>query len=256
MPLTSYPFESYSWSYQGIDFAGIPITQELANQMYEDGIRFVGRYLFSIRYPQGKGITAEEAQYYLNAGIRIFLYYEVNSTDALGGYEAGYQNGLACLIECTDLSVPQGTQIYCCCDMGVTDEQASGVVMDYLSGFADALPNYNVGIYGGLNVIEEAYISFPNAYRCQAGAWGVQEFSPINVRQWLIATNNSAASDGYINIQNISIDANGYATWRNYSVDLVSADTLDNMWGDDSPTPPAPTPTTHKMPLWMYLKIM
>lgn len=257
MAFYNYPFPSCSWDYQGIDFAYIPVTQELANQMYADGIRFVGRYLYHDRYPIGKGISAQEVQYYLNANIRIFLYYEVNTTDALGGYDSGYNNGLAALAEATDLGVPAGTQIYCCCDTSVTAEQATSVVMQYLEGFAAALPDYNTGIYGGSLVVEACHSQYPLRYRCQAGAWGSQEYSPIDVRQWLVATNRQAMNDGYIRIQNVILDSNGYATWRGYSVDLCSAESLENMWGDDSPTPPTPTPAeSDKMPLWFYLKLI
>lgn len=255
MALYSYPYPSYNWAYQGVDYAGIAnLSQQLANDMYADGIRFVGRYLYQAKYPNGKGITAQEAQYYLNAGIKIFLYYEVDTTDALGGYARGVQNGQACLVEANALSVPNGTQIYCCCDTTVTEQQAQGVVMDYLRGFAEQLPNYNVGIYGGTWVTLACYNESPSYYRCQAGAWGNEEFSPIDVRQWLIAYNRQAMNDGRINIQNITIDSNGYAAWRGNPVDLCSAPDLENMWGDDTPTPPTPTGDT-KMPIWMYLKL-
>ena len=116
MSLHNYPYPSYSWAYQGVDFAYIPVTQQLANAMYDDGLRIVGRYLYADRYPNGKGITADEIQYYLNAGISIYFYYEVDSQDALGGYQRGYDNGIDCRAECTDLNVPQGTMSYCCCD--------------------------------------------------------------------------------------------------------------------------------------------
>ena len=253
MAIYNYPYPSYDWQYQGIDFAYIPVTQALANQMYQDGIRIVGRYLYASRYPNGKGISAQEAQYYLDAGIALFFYYEVDTSDALNGYSRGATNGQACLTECWDLNVPQGTQIYCACDTSVTDAQATGVVMDYLHGFSDQLPNYHTGIYGGQNVMNACYSVYPANYRCQAGAWGNQEFEPINVRQWLISNNNRALSDGKIRIDNITIDSNGYASWRGYNVDLVSANRIANMWYSGSPVPPTPEPSS-KMPIWFYLK--
>ncbi|MBO7731197.1 MAG: DUF1906 domain-containing protein [Methanobrevibacter sp.] len=273
MAFTNYPYPSLSWDFQGIDFAMMPVTQTLAINMYNDGIRFVGRYLFSSHYPNGKGITRQEALYYINAGLKIFLYYEVNSTDALGGYSAGLQNGTACLAEAQSIGVPYGTPIYCCCDTGVTDSQASGVVMNYLDGFRDAFayqyfnPDtqeyeteyyYKAGIYGGSNVMSACYNSFPDDFRCQAGAWGDREFTPIDIRQWYIDYNKQAATDEYIRIKNIAIDSSGYATWRGYSVDLCSANDITQMWGDDSPTPtptpPTPQPTETSMPIWFYLK--
>lgn len=254
MAVYSYPYPSYSWQYQGLDYWGMSgISQQLANDMYSDGVRFVGRYLYADKYPNGKGITAQEAQFYLNAGIRIFFFYEVNESDALGGYQRGRENGLACLQEALDLNVPDGTQIYCCCDTGVTDTQANGVVMQYLDGFREALSTYNTGIYGGQNVVTACYNTYPNNYRCQAGAMGFQEFAPINVRQWMISYNRQAQADGYIGIQNVVIDSDGYATWRGHSVDLLSADSLANMWGS-SPVPPTPT-GDDSMPLWFYLKL-
>lgn len=271
MSVYDYPYPSLSWDYQGIDFAGLPITQALANEMYNDGIRIVGRYLYSIHYPQGKGISAQEAQYYINAGISIFLYYEINTNDALGGFSLGLRKGMDCKAEAESIGVPHGTCIYCCCDMAVTDNQANGVVMEYLEGFKDAFQYeeidpvtgqiivkyyYEIGIYGGQNVMNACYNTFPEALRCQAGAWGNKEFSPINIRQWYISYNRTAADDGKIRIANIDIDANGYAKWRNYNVDLVSANDLSYFWGTQTPTPtpPSPQPVATNMPIWFYLK--
>lgn len=253
MALHSYPYPSLTWQYQGIDFFGMgTITQQLAEDMYADGIRFVGRYLYASQYPNGKGISANEAQIYLDAGLKIFLYYEDTTSDALGGYNAGYQNGQAALAQATALNVPQGTQIYCCCDTDVTESQAQGVVMDYLEGFADALPDYNTGIYGGVEVMKACFNAFPANLRCQAGAWGAQEFDPIDLRQWLIGSLPSAIQDGYVNIQNITLDANGYPLWRGHSVDICSAPSLDYMWGGTTPPPPV---SDEKMPIWFYLKL-
>ena len=263
MGFSDYPYPSYNWDYQGIDFAGIPITQALADQMYNDGIRFVGRYLFSRQYPSGKGITAQEAQYYINAGLKIFLYYEVDTTDVFGGYNGGYQNGQTAFNLAVQAGVPQDTQIFCCCDTGVTNAQAQGIVMQYLAGFADAIQGYTPGIYGGANVMDACYSQFPNYSRVQAGAWGMQEFDPINIRQWLIGYNNRALNDGKIRISNITIDRDGYAKWNGHNVDILSANSLANMWGDSSPTPPTPpTPPSPpvppvedtSMPIWFYLK--
>lgn len=278
MAFIEYPYPSLRWDYQGIDFAIMPVTQNLADDMYNDGIRFVGRYLYHQHYPSGKGITTQEAQYYLNAGIAIFFYYEVNSNDALGGYSRGVQNGTACLTEAQSIGVSYGTEIYCCCDMGVTDAQANGVVMQYLDGFKSAFeyqvydPDtqswhteyyYNIGIYGGSNVIQAAHSNSPDYFLCQAGAWGDKEFSPLDIRQWYINYNRTAANEGRIRLQNIAINSNGYATWRGYSVDLCSARNLTYFWKDvpptPTPTPPTPTPPTPQdtpadMPIWFYLK--
>lgn len=252
MAFVSYPFPSLSWEYQGLDYAGIPnMTQAIANQMYSDGVRFVGRYLFSPQYPNGKGLSAAEAEFYLNAGIKIFLYYELASTDAISGYDRGVELGDIANSEAEAINVPPGTPIYCCCDMGVTDAQANGVVMQYLQGFASQLPDYNVGIYGGANVMQACYNLNPDYYRVQAGAWGNQEWSELNVRQWLIGTNRQAEADGYIKIDNIVLDNQGYATWRGYAVDLCSAPNLNNMWGGSQPPPSDRT----GMPIWMYLRL-
>lgn len=245
----NYPFPSYSWPYQGVDFASIQSMSDiLAEQMYSDGIRFVGRYLYSSQFPNGKGISRAEAEIYLRAGIAIFLYYEVNTDDALGGWERGVTNGRNAYAIALALSVPKGTPIICCCDTSVTDAQASGVVMDYLMGFASEMPGYIIGIYGGLNVVHACYNAHPDFWRVQAGAWGAQEFSELNVRQWYIPRNAQALSDGYVRIANVTLDSTGYAKWNGNSVDLLSAPSLENMWGGTGPT------KKDKMPLWFYLK--
>lgn len=259
-----YPYPSYNWDYQGVDYAFPPsgFNQAYADQMYADGIRFVGRYLF----PSGKGLTLAEAQCYLNAGIRIFLYYEYSVNDALGGYSQGYQNGLAARTEAIAIGVPAGTQVYCCCDTGVTNAQAQGVVMDYLEGFYDAMSDFSVGIYGMLNVMEACYNTYPSFYRVQMGSLS-EEFSPIDIKQWSLAKNNAAMNDNYIRISEVSIASNGYAYYRGHNVDLLSTNSLENMWSNDSPAPPEPTPPpppdippvpipgfSENMPIWFYLK--
>ena len=253
----NYPFPSYSWQYQGVDYAMINgMDSTMAAQLFTDGARFVGRYLWHVKYPYGKGLSAAEAQWYFDAGLRIFLYYEALASDALGGYDQGNTNGINALTELALLNVPAGVMVCCCCDTAVTDAQAAGVVMDYIRGFRAQLEpaGYRVAIYGGQNVMAAAAQYQPNVYRCQAGAWGYQEFDPIDVRQWLIAYNGNAQRDGFVRIQNINI-SNGYAFWRNYNVDLCSAPDLTYMWGDGSPVPPSPGPVTPEMPFWMWLKI-
>lgn len=265
MAFDPYPFPSYTWDYQGFDFAGMAgLDASLAQAMYDDGVRVVGRYLFGQQYPNGKGLSAAEAQLYLNAGISIFLYYEVNSNDALGGQARGEQLGQQALAQAAALGVPQGTPIICCCDTGVTDAQANGVVMQFLQGFASQLPDYRIGIYGGANVMQACYNTDPDYWRVQAGAWGADEFSDIDVRQWLLAKNGAAIRDGYCRISNITIQG-GYAYWRGRNVDLISAVSLEFMWNPGStPTPPSPTPPppppvppveSDKMPIWFYLKL-
>lgn len=252
MAFISYPFPSYQWAYQGFDFAGITnLDASVVQQMADDGVTFVGRYLFSPQYPNGKGLSATEAQWYLDAGIRIFLYYELQSTDAISGYDRGVELGAIALSEAQVLNVPHGTPIICCCDMGVTDAQANGVVMQYLQGFASQLPDYNVGIYGGANVMQACYNLNPDYYRVQAGAWGNQEFSDLFVRQWFVSTNPQAIQDGYCHIQGVTLDQQGYALWRGNPVDLLSTPNLDNMWGDGQPSPTA----KKGMPFFMYLKL-
>lgn len=243
-----YPYPSYEWEFQGVDFASMgTMTPQIAEQMAIDGISFVGRYLFAERIPFGKGITAEEAQMYLDHGIAIFLYYEVNTDDALNGYNRGVYNGERCLEQAIDVGVPENTLIFCACDTAVSLDQANGIVMEYLEGFNDGLgPGYSVGIYGGANVVQAAYNN--GFYNCQAGAWGDLEFEPINVRQWYISYNNAANRDGYLKLKNIEIDTNGYAQWNGFAVDLCSAPDTAGMWGG------GPRKKKHKMPIWLSQK--
>lgn len=268
MSTSPYPYSSYSWDYQGFDFWGMSgLDATLAQEMYDDGVRFVGRYLFGQQYPNGKGLSAAEAQCYLDAGISIFLYYEVNTSDALGGRTKGEELGAQALIQAAALGVPLGTPIICCCDTGVTDAQANGVVMQFLQGFASQLPDYRIGIYGGTNVMQACYNLNPDYWRVQAGAvgWGANEFDDLNVRQWAWGWNRTAVNDGYCRISNITINRDGSASWRGRSVDILSAPTLVNMWGPgSSPTPPSPTPPppppvppveSDNMPIWFYLKL-
>lgn len=249
MAFHEYPYPCYDWEYQGVDFAIFnDMSAELAYQMADDGIAFVGRYLWPDAMPNGKGLSKEEMQLYYDAGIAVYCYFEINIDDALQGFDHGVNVGEWAKDLAEEIELPENTMIFCCCDTAVDLDTADGVVMDYLRGFAQGLTEkYSAGIYGGANVMQACYNADPAFVRCQAGAWGDLEFDPINVRQWYINRNHDAYHR-FLKLHNITLDENGYAQWRGHSVDLCSAPSLDGMAGG--------TKKPRPMPLWYVGRIL
>ena len=171
----------------------------------------------------------------------------------MGGQARGEQLGQQALAQAAALGVPIGTPIICCCDTGVTDAQANGVVMQFLQGFASQLPDYRIGIYGGANVMQACYNMNPDYWRVQAGAWGADEFSDINVRQWLLSKNSAAINDGYCRIYDL------YTMALKFEGEYKNGKKNGKGKEPPGPTPPPPPPIppveSNNMPIWFYLKL-
>lgn len=258
MARIAYPYPSLTqWDYQGFDSSSPYFTDAQMAQMAADGVRVFGRYL----YDGDKGCTRAEALRWLNHGIALYFYYEVNTTDAVQGYAHGYELGRACQAQIQAVGVPDNTMIFCCCDRDVTDTTARGAVVEFYRGFKAAIPYHSVGIYGGLNVMEAVKAADSGAWLCQAGAWGFEEFDRIDCRQWLISRNSQAYTPNnlnYLRIQGVTVGAGQtpdlmWAYWRGNSVDLVSVPSLEYCWRNASqprPTPytPPPAPPSQASP--------
>lgn len=165
---------------QGIDCA-TPLTPELAAKFRADGCEFVCRYLV----PNGwKALTRAEAEAISRAGMKVVSVFETSADRALGGYEAGLQDGTTALEVASKVGQPLGSCIYFAVDFEATLAQM-WTVIDYFRGCREATTGYSIGAYGSYDVM----IALGNAGACdkywQTYAWsGNRRADFINLFQW------------------------------------------------------------------------
>lgn len=117
------------------------------------GCAVVSRYLSQPGWP--KNLTAPEAQELRAAGIPILLNYETDATFMLGGYAAGVTCARSARQQATALGAPNSTRIYYSADFDASPSQTS-IVIAFLNGAASVDGASNVGVYGGLGVVQSA----------------------------------------------------------------------------------------------------
>lgn len=134
---------------KGFDCA-TPLTRASAAAFARDGYRFVCRYLV----PTGwKRLTKEEADILSEAGLQIVSVFERKADRALGGREAGLQDGALAVRTAREVGQPEGSAIYFAVDFDANAAQMP-VVLDYIRAASEATPGYATGVYGSYAVIE------------------------------------------------------------------------------------------------------
>lgn len=131
------------------------LTEAKAKTLYDNGYRYVGRYLTGT-YNGGisKAITREEAQIIFDAGLRFFPIYQTSAnyleyfTPQQGAIDAQKATNAA-----TALGVPENTIIYFAVDFDCLDYQITDNVIPYFKRVHEEMADsgYRVGIYGTRN---------------------------------------------------------------------------------------------------------
>ncbi len=117
------------------------------------GAAVVSRYLSQPGWP--KNLTSAEAAELRAAGIPILLNYETDATFMLGGYAAGVTCARSARQQATALGAPGNARIYYSADFDASPSQTS-IVVAFLNGAASVDGASNVGVYGGLRVVQAA----------------------------------------------------------------------------------------------------
>src|SRR5258706_14278809 len=106
---------------QGVDYSyGRPNL----DQLWNGGYRFVSRYLSWINPTTvGKVINKAEATALLDHGFKVFLNWEYDARDALGGGSAGSQHATEAVNQAKNLGYPKGATLYFSVDFDVTPAQ-------------------------------------------------------------------------------------------------------------------------------------
>ncbi|EGW36447.1 DUF1906 domain-containing protein, partial [Desulfosporosinus sp. OT] len=135
----------------GIDCA-TKLTVSSAQALNKAGILSVGRYLGRNSW---KGLTLDEVKAIHDAGMSIFLIWELAPTKRdYFTYTKGVSDAAAAIVEAKYLGAPDGVAIYFTVDY---DAQASDMsaIKDYFQGVKDGLGGkYLMGVYGSYAVMQ------------------------------------------------------------------------------------------------------
>lgn len=127
------------------------VTQARAKTLYDQGYRYIGRYLTG----SSKAITRDEAQTIFAAGLRFFPIYQ-SSGNKIEYFtsQQGTEDAEAAIKAATALGLPKGTIIYFAVDCDATDSQISSRIIPYFEKVNEtiSLSSYKTGIYGTRNV--------------------------------------------------------------------------------------------------------
>lgn len=131
------------------------LTAVQAQSLYNDGIRYIGRYLTKVSGGFDKNLTEQEISNIQNTGLKIFPLFQENNASATDfTYRTGYDSWNKAVKAATKLRIPSCT-IYFCVDFDATEAQAKGTVKQYFQGINDAKKAnssiYKVGIYSARN---------------------------------------------------------------------------------------------------------
>ena len=131
------------------------LTQAKAKTLYDNGYRYVGRYLTGT-YNGGisKAITKQEAEIIFDAGLRFFPIYQTSAnyleyfTSQQGATDAQNARKAA-----TALGLPKNTIIYFAVDFDCLDYQITDNIIPYFKSVYEEMidSDYKVGIYGTRN---------------------------------------------------------------------------------------------------------
>lgn len=163
-------------SLHGIDYSfSRPSPALLASR----GVKHVGRYL----HDSSKGLTRSEYDGLRAAGINVWLIFERDGKELLGGFSAG--------VECANIAEGQRNSlglpaqpIYFNVDYDAPDSDMPKI-LDALAGVASVIGAGRVGLYGSYRVIKAAFDAGKIAWGFQTYAWSAGQWEArAQLQQW------------------------------------------------------------------------
>lgn len=131
------------------------LTATTAKTLYDNGYRYVGRYLTKVPGGLDKDITLEEAQIILDAGLNFFpIYQTVGTKKEYFTAEQGASDANAAIEAARKLGVPNGTIIYFAVDFDAVDTDITNYILPYFAKVHETMEKsiYKTGVYGVRNV--------------------------------------------------------------------------------------------------------
>jgi hypothetical protein len=166
---------------KGFDCA-TPLTTASAAAFKANGYEYVCRYLVPTANAW-KALTKVEAEIIQAAGMKIVSVFETTADRALGGREAGLQDGAIALKCAADVGQPEGSSIYAAVDFAPTPKQMQTVI-DYIRGFNEATPAYSTGVYGSFDVINAVKGAGAASHFWQTYAWSNGQLADCQIFQY------------------------------------------------------------------------
>jgi hypothetical protein len=151
--------------------------------MAKAGIKFACRYVGG--GSADKHLTATERDALHAAGIAIVANFESTQSRALGGFQAGSDDGDLADRAMRELGFPPTLPCYFSVDFDATDRQLP-IVADYFRGVATQLPLARIGVYGGINTVNYLAGHQLARYFWQTYAWSHGRWAGVNhIQQYL-----------------------------------------------------------------------
>ncbi|WNR47032.1 glycoside hydrolase domain-containing protein [Paenibacillus roseipurpureus] len=159
-----------------------PLTAQKATAFASNGYQFVARYLVPSGY---KALTKQEAIAISAAGMNVVSVYETIANRALGGRDAGLEDGAIALQVASQVGQPEGSCIYFAVDFDATPSQMAAVIA-YIQGASEATPTFTTGVYGSYAVMEAVRAAGACSHFWQTYAWSAGKKSTfIQIYQYL-----------------------------------------------------------------------
>lgn len=223
------------------------LTAAKAKTLYDNGYRYVGRYLTKVPGGLDKDITREEAQIIFDAGLRFFPIYQTLGTKAEYFTEAqGTADAYAAIEAAQKLGIPRGTIIYFAVDFDAMDSDVSKIVIPYFAKIHEVMKDsiYKTGIYSARNtctrVSNKGYVCSSFVSDLSAGYsgnlgftmptnWAFDQFDTVSIGEGAAA---------------ISIDKDGFSG-RDLGVDELDSIYNSYIQGSDFESGTSGTDTVH-----------
>lgn len=137
------------------------LTSAAAKALYQNGYRYVGRYLSgtagSGATERPKNLTRNELSAIFSAGLRVFALFQEGAVTPTKFTQAkGQSDGVKAIATAISLGIPSGEIIYFAIDYDMTDDDITNYAIPYFNGIRTAFSMYSTkyryGVYGARNL--------------------------------------------------------------------------------------------------------
>ncbi len=225
------------------------LTAAKAKTLYDNGYRYVGRYLTKVPGGLDKDITIEEAQIIFDAGLKFFPIYQTLGTKKEYFTEAqGTADAYAAIEAARKLGIPRGTIIYFAVDFDAMDSDVTNFVIPYFAKIHEVMKDsiYRTGIYSARNtctrVSNKGYACSSFVSDLSAGYsgnlgftmptnWAFDQFATVTIGEGSgaisIDKDGFSGKDKGVEKLDPAISANLKITAGNSDSDIVTGPTVD-----------------------------
>lgn len=135
------------------------LNASTASALYNDGYRYVGRYLTNVPGGRDKMMDLNEYHMISDAGLRVFpIFQQGNENKDHFSYEQGKIDCDLAVQAAEKLFLPQSATIYFAVDYDFMNSEVTNQVIPYFEGVNDQMKSggyksiYQIGVYGSRNI--------------------------------------------------------------------------------------------------------